>query len=214
VLYSLPSFQVANGIADTYVHVIEQYLCKTGESPLIDRWAEGILQTLIEIAPEILKLQESSIEEKNQNPKYYDLMSSYMLSATLALNDFIRLGITEDWTTHNIGHELTALEGVTHGESLTIVLPALMKVMQEDKKDKIRQYGKRVFNVDGVEESIQKTKAFFDSLGLATSLKQKNIGIDTIAEIVYRFKQRATIMGENKNIDYKVVAKILEEAFV
>ncbi|MDR0835766.1 MAG: iron-containing alcohol dehydrogenase [Tannerella sp.] len=212
VLYSLPSFQVANGIADTYVHVIEQYLCKTGESPLMDRWSEGILQTLIEIAPEILKLQEKPISEKQNNPKYYDLMSSYMLCATLALNDFISLGITEDWATHMIGHELTALEGVTHGESLTIVLPALMKVMKEDKKDKILQYGKRVFNVAGVEESIEKTKTFFDSLGLATSLKQKGIGEETISEIVRRFRQRSTILGENQNIDYQVVAEILEEA--
>jgi NADP-dependent alcohol dehydrogenase len=111
-----------------------------------------------------------------------------------------------------IGHELTALEGVTHGESLTIVLPALMKVMKADKNDKILQYGKRVFNVAGIDESIHKTKTFFDSLGLATSLGQKNIGNETISKIVERFKERATILGENHNIDYQVVGEILGEA--
>jgi len=111
VLYSLPKRQIACGLADTFVHVLEQYLTAPGQSRLMDRWAEGILHTVSEIAPEAL----------SDNPDY-DVMSEYMLSATLALNDMIRMGVREDWATHMIGHEITALHGLTHGATLAIVI--------------------------------------------------------------------------------------------
>ncbi len=139
VTYSLPSFQIACGIADTFVHVMEQYLTAPGESLLMDRWAEGILQTLIEIVPEI-----------DENPQDYESMSTYMLCATMALNGFIGMGVSQDWATHMIGHELTALHGLTHGESLAIVLPATMTVLSEQKKGKILQYGERIWNITKV----------------------------------------------------------------
>lgn len=123
--FSLPPFQVACGIADTFVHVMEQYLTVTGVSPLMDRWAEGILQTLIEIAPKI-----------RANQHDYDQMANFMLCATMGLNGFIAMGVPQDWATHMIGHELTALHGVTHGQTLVVVLPALMSVMREQKKEK------------------------------------------------------------------------------
>ena len=134
--FSLPPFQVACGIADTFVHVMEQYLTVTGVSPLMDRWAEGILQTLIEIAPKI-----------RANQHDYDQMANFMLCATMGLNGFIAMGVPQDWATHMIGHELTALHGVTHGQTLVVVLPALMSVMREQKKGKILQYGERVFGI-------------------------------------------------------------------
>ena len=124
--FSLPPFQVACGIADTFVHVMEQYLTVTGVSPLMDRWAEGILQTLIEIAPKI-----------RANQHDYDQMANFMLCATMGLNGFIAMGVPQDWATHMIGHELTALHGVTHGQTLVVVLPALMSVMREQKKGKM-----------------------------------------------------------------------------
>jgi NADP-dependent alcohol dehydrogenase len=172
----------------------------------MDRWAEGILITLTEIAPKI-----------KQNQKDYDLMSSYMLCATMALNDFISLGITSDWATHSIGHELTALEGVTHGESLAIVMPALMQVMKKQKHAKLLQYGNRVFGINtnngdkAIEETICATKKFFDSLGLATTTKQKNIKKETLDEIVLRFKERGAKLGEH-GIDHNVIAEILSVA--
>ncbi|MDR2511678.1 MAG: iron-containing alcohol dehydrogenase [Bacteroidales bacterium] len=221
VLYSLPTYQVANGLADTFVHVTEQYLNTVGESPLMDRWAEGILQTLLEISPKLLKLHELPLEERSINDEYYNLMSNYMLCATMALNDFISLGITEDWATHQIGHEFTALEGVIHGESLAIVLPSLLTVMKAQKFDKLLQYGKRVFNFSEnanvtnqsiVDTAIAETKAYFHSIGLATSLHEKNIGENTVNEIVNRFKARNSKMGEARNIDFQVVEKILELA--
>ena len=152
--FSLPPFQVACGIADTFVHVMEQYLTVTGVSPLMDRWAEGILQTLIEIAPKI-----------RANQHDYDQMANFMLCATMGLNGFIAMGVPQDWATHMIGHELTALHGVTHGQTLVVVLPALMSVMREQKKGKILQYGERVFGIrEGSEDERIDTKDFPDAI--------------------------------------------------
>lgn len=205
--YSLPAYQIANGIADTFVHVIEQYLTVTNESILMDRWAEGILLTLKEIAPKI-----------EQNHTDYDLMSNYMLSATMALNGFIAMGVSGDWTTHMIGHELTALHGVTHGESLAIVLPRTMEVLRKQKKEKILQYGERVWNIsEGTEEAridktIAQTETFFRSLGLKTRLHELNIGEETISEIEERLKQRGIAFGEKRNVTPNMVRKILENS--
>lgn len=131
VLYSLPKRQIACGLADTFVHVLEQYLTAPGQSRLMDRWAEGILHTVSEIAPEAL----------SDNPDY-DVMSEYMLSATLALNDMIRMGVREDWATHMIGHEITALHGLTHGATLAIVINGTLRVLREQKRGKLLQYGR------------------------------------------------------------------------
>jgi NADP-dependent alcohol dehydrogenase len=205
--FSLPKFQVAVGIADTFVHVMEQYLTTPNQSPLMDRWAEGILQTLVEISPKI-----------SYNQHDYDQMSNFMLCATMALNGFISMGVTQDWATHMIGHEITALHNTTHGQSLVIVLPALMKVLAKQKEAKILQYGERIWNIttDSTEEKIDKTIAkteeFFRSLGLATRLSEVNIGQDTIDEIVSRFKIRDTMLGENQNVSAGVVRNILELA--
>ena len=205
VTYSIPPYQVACGIADTFVHVMEQYLTAPNINPLMDRWAEGILLNLIEIAPQI-----------QENPQDYDLMSQYMLSATMGLNRFIAMGVPQDWATHNIGHELTALHGVTHGESLAIVLPGTMTVLSEQKHDKILQYGERVWGItegtDGIRiaEAIGRTEQFFSQLGLATRLSQLNIGEETIAEIERRFNDRGTLLGECKNVNGAVARAILE----
>lgn len=122
VTFSLPDYQIACGIADTFVHVVEQYLTTVGQSLLMDRWAESILQTLVEIAPKI-----------KANPHNYDLMSQFMLCATMALNGFTSMGVSQDWATHMIGHEITALHGLTHGHTLAIILPGTMFVMKKQK---------------------------------------------------------------------------------
>lgn len=205
--YSLPPYQIACGIADTFVHVIEQYLTETGVSPLMDRWAEGIMQTLVEVAPKVRADQHN-----------YDNMSTYMLSATMALNGFIAMGVKQDWATHMIGHELTALHGLTHGHTLVIVLPALMDVMREQKGDKILQLGERVFGIreadrnTGIDRTIRATEEFFRSLGLTTRLSEEKIGRETIDEIARRFEQRGTKLGEKQNITGEVARRILERA--
>ncbi|GHS88742.1 NADH-dependent alcohol dehydrogenase [Bacteroidia bacterium] len=206
VTFSLPPYQIACGIADTFVHVIEQYLTKTNESPLMDRWAEGILQTLIEIAPKI-----------KADTHDYDTMSTFMLSATMALNGFVAMGVTQDWCTHMIGHELTALHGIAHGETLAIVLPGTMTVLKEQKAGKIRQLGERVFNIkqadpqDAITQTIAQTETFFRSLGLKTRLSEHGIGQDTINEIEKRFTARNVCFGENQNVNGALTRKILEQ---
>ena len=204
--YSLPAFQVACGLADTFVHVMEQYLTVAGCSPLMDRWAEGVVQTIVEVAPKALADQ-----------KEYDAMATFMLSATMGLNGFVAMGVPQDWATHMIGHEITALTGTTHGQTLVMVLPGVMNVVREQKGAKIVQFGERVWGIceGSVEERIDRTIAateeFFRSLGLATRLSELSIGEDVVEEIVRRFKERGTLLGENSNIDYRLVEQILRQ---
>ncbi len=203
VTYSLPKFQVACGVVDTFVHVVEQYLTIPASTKLMDRWAEGVLQTLIEIAPELRK----------ETPNY-DTMSEFMLSATMGLNGFIAMGAVEDWTTHMIGHELTALHGLTHGVTLAIVYPAVLRAMKEQKQTKLLQYGERVWGVkDGnVDSIIEATEEFFRQMGLPTRLSEVNVGDETIEEIARRFSERGTVLGECENITPEVVKQILNSA--
>lgn len=204
VTFSLPDYQVACGLADTFVHVVEQYLTVPNQSLLMDRWSESILQTLVEIAPKI-----------KAKPKDYDLMSQFMLCATMALNGFTAMGVSQDWATHMIGHEITALHGVTHGHTLAIILPGTMSVMKEQKWNKIIQLGERVFQIfDGdesqkVDQTIARTEQFFRSLGLQTRLHELEIGEESIQKIKNRFLDQNTLLGENGNIDGWLTEKIL-----
>ena len=204
--FSLPPFQVACGLADTFVHVMEQYLTTTGISPLMDRWAEGVVQTVVEVAPKV---------RENQND--YDAMATYMLSATMGLNGFIAMGVPQDWATHMIGHEITALCGTTHGQTLVIVLPGVMNEMREQKSAKIVQFGERVWGItegttdERIDRTIAATEEFFRSLGLATRLSELGIGEDVVEEIVRRFRERGTLLGEKANIDYAVVERVLRQ---
>ena len=203
--FSLPARQIACGLADTFVHVMEQYMTTPGQSRIMDQWAEGILRTLIEIAPQIQKNQQD-----------YALMADFMLSATMGLNGFITMGVTEDWATHMIGHEITALKGLTHGATLAIVLPGTLRVLREQKGNKILQYGQRVWGVtegsrdERIDRTIEKTEEFFRSLGLSTRLGEEQIGEDVIAEIERRFNERGYALGEAHNVTGEVARKILE----
>ncbi len=204
VTFSLPPHQIACGIADTFVHVMEQYLTKTGESRVMDRWAEGLLQTLVEIAPKI-----------RENQHDYNLMADFMMTATMALNGFIAMGVQQDWATHMIGHELTALHGLTHGHTLAIVLQGTMSVLRKEKGAKIIQMGERIFGVTSgthdkrIDETIRKSEEFFRSLGLTTRLSEEGIGMDTIDEIERRFNERGVHFGEDGLVDGKVAKEIL-----
>ncbi|MDP3435994.1 MAG: iron-containing alcohol dehydrogenase, partial [Bacteroidales bacterium] len=206
--YTLPDFQISCGLADTFVHVIEQYLTTTGQSPLMDRWAEGILKTIVEISPRII--------DDHTN---YDDMATFMLSATMALNGFISMGVTQDWATHMIGHELTALHGLTHGHTLTILLPGTMWVMRNEKGEKIIQFGKRVFGVDiqdrdeAILETIRRTEDLFLMLGFKIKLSENGVTQKTIDEIERRFTERNYKLGENRSVTPTVAREILERVF-
>lgn len=205
VTFTLPQYQVACGIADTFVHVMEQYMTTPEQSRLMDRWAEGILHTLIEIAPSVMH---------NQND--YQMMSEFMLSATMGLNGFIAMGVRQDWATHMIGHELTALHGLTHGATLAIVLPGLLRVLMQKKLAKLVQYGERIWNIttgtdeEKAAEAIAQTEAFFRSLGLPTRLGDEKIGEDTIREIERRFNERNAAYGEDQDVTGAVARQVLE----
>jgi NADP-dependent alcohol dehydrogenase len=206
--FSLPPYQIACGIADTFVHVMEQYLTSANESRMMDRWAEGILMLLTTIAPIIKKNIEDDVKD-------YDTMSEFMLSATMGLNGFISMGVPQDWGTHMIGHELTALTGMTHGATLAIVLPGLLRTLIDQKREKLIQYGERIWGItSGLPETkalkaIEKTEEFFRSLDLNTRLTEVEINDDVITEIERRFNERNAAFGERQNITGRVARDIL-----
>ena len=205
-VFSLPDRQVANGIADAFVHVMEQYLTFPVNSPLQDRLAEGILLTLVEEAPKVLA-----------NRTDYDAAANFMWSATLALNGLIGMGVPQDWATHGIGHELTAYHGIDHARTLAIVLPGMMQIRRRQKEAKILQYGERIWGItsgstdERIDRAIEKTVAFFESLEIPTRLADYQVPAETIDKIVGRFEQRGTKMGETREIDSAETRRILED---
>ena len=209
VIESLPKRQLQNGVVDAYTHVLEQYLTYPHEGYLQDRIAESILQTLIQVGPEVV-----------ENPKDYALASNFMWSCTMALNGLIQKGVPSDWATHMIGHELTALYGIDHARTLAVVGPNLYRVMFETKKGKLAQYGKRIFNLTGTEdeianEAINKTVAFFHTMGMDTKLSDYTKDFDKTADfIVDRFKERGWLgLGEKQNITLEKVKSIVEMSY-
>ncbi len=207
VTFSLPKKMIAAGLADTFVHVMEQYMTYPVDARVMDRWAEGLLQTVMEISPAAM----------GDNPDY-DTMANFMLCATMGLNGFIAMGVPQDWATHMIGHELTALHEITHGVTLAIVLPQLLRVMRQDKHDKLLQYATRVLGItEGddearIDEAIRRTEEFFHSLGIATRLSDYGVGQATVDEIVRRFTERGAVWGERHDVTPDKVRKILEMA--
>ena len=209
VIESLPKRQLQNGVVDAYTHVLEQYLTYVHDGYLQDRIAEGILQTLIEIGPKVA-----------ENPKDYALASNFMWSCTMALNGLIQKGVPQDWATHMIGHELTALYGIDHARTLAVVGPNLYRVMFETKKGKLAQYGKRIFNLTGTEDeiaqkAIDKTVEFFHTMGMDTKLSDYTKEYDKTADfIVNRFEEREWLgLGEKQNITLDKVKSIVEMSY-
>ncbi len=204
--FSLPPRQTANGIVDTFVHVMEQYLTYPVDAPLQDRMAEAILLTLIEQAPRVL-----------QNPTDYDARANIMWCATVALCGIVGVGVPQDWATHAIGHEITALYDIDHARTLAIVLPAVMQAKREAKRAKILQYAERVWGIrEGDEESridagIARTREFFESVGIPTRLSAYGIGREVIPAIVSQLREHGmTALGEHSDITPEVAGGILE----
>ncbi|MEH2111045.1 iron-containing alcohol dehydrogenase [Nostoc sp.] len=203
--FSLPVRQISNGIVDAYTHVMEQYLTYPVNAPLQDRLAESILKTLIEEGPKTLA-----------NPQDYDARANVMWSATLALNGLIGAGVPQDWATHMIGHELTALHGLDHAQTLAVVLPSTLTIRRDRKWQKLLQYAEQVWGiVDGSEEervteAITKTRNFFESVGVRTRLSDYGVRLDTIPVIIERFEKRGTVaLGEYKDVNSQVIEQIL-----
>ena len=204
--FSLPQNQIANGLADAFTHVMEQYLTYPVNAMIQDEFAEGVLRTLIKIAPEVMN-----------NSSDYDAMSNFMWAATVALNGLLSTGVPTDWATHQIGHELTALHGVDHARSLAVVLPYLMQYKQGDKKGKLLQYAQKVWNETGTDDelmaiAIQRTIEFYESIGIPTKASVYGIGEETIQEIKKRFAERGVVYGEGKDITPEAVEAILRKS--
>ncbi len=202
--YSLPKEQVRNGIVDAFAHVMEQYMTRDIHTPLQDHQAEAILKTLVEHADRILA----------ERPDY-DSRATWMWCCTQALNGTIACGCVEDWSTHMIGHELTAFFGIDHGQSLAVVMPAVWKHQKQHKKAKLAQYARRVWHVTSgsidqqADAAIDKTVAFFHSIGMPTRLDAYHITGQDIHKVVDRFDERGTVLGENQNITSKEIEQIL-----
>jgi NADP-dependent alcohol dehydrogenase len=208
VVASLPKKQIANGIIDSFVHTLEQYVTFPSQNFLQERQAEAILSTLIEIAPKVIA-----------SPDDYTLAANLMWSATHALNGNLRCGVPTDWCTHMIGHEFTALYGIDHARTLAIVMPRLWENQFNNKQAKLTQYGKRVWNLSGTDleiarAAIVKTEAFFQSLGVDTKLSAYTADTDHVAEIIrQRFEERGwTAMGERQAIGLNDVEAIVNQS--
>lgn len=210
VITSLPKRQLQNGVVDAFTHVMEQYLTYTHDALLQDRISESILQTLIEIGPDVV-----------ENPSDYKLASNFVWSATMALNGLIQKGVPSDWATHMIGHELTALYEIDHARTLAIIGPNLYRVMFDTKKEKLAQYGQRVWNIQGnsteeiAEKAIEKTVDFFHKMGMKTKISENAENIEKTADfIVKRFEERGwKAMGEKQNITLEKVRAIVEMSY-
>ncbi len=208
ISFSLPKRQIANGVVDAYIHVMEQYCTYNVNAKVQDRYSEGLLLTLLEEGPKAM------LDSKN-----IDVNANIMWAASQALNGMLRLGVPQDWTSHRIGHELTALYGIDHARTLSIILPAVLKVCSKDKQEKLLQYGERVFGItkgtveEKVAKAISKTEEFFEKMDVPTRLSQVNLNEKDINKILENMiKHGKTALGENENIDLETSKKILLKA--
>jgi len=207
--FTLPPAQIANGVVDAFVHVMEQYLTFPSGAHVQDRFAEGLLQTLMELGPRALAA-----------PEDYEVRASLMWAATLALNGLIGAGAPQDWATHMIGHELTALYGIDHARTLAVVLPSLMAQRREAKHAKLLQYGERVLGLTGgseaerVEAAIAGTRAFFESMGTPTRLGAYGVGPDGVDAVVGQLKAHGmTALGERRDLTLDDSRRVLAGCF-
>ncbi|MCG2583277.1 iron-containing alcohol dehydrogenase [Massilia sp. TS11] len=206
--FSLPARQVGNGVVDAFVHVMEQYLTYPADAPVQDRFAEGLLQTLIEEGPKALA-----------TPEDYAVRANLMWSATLALNGLIGVGVPQDWATHMLGHELTALYGLDHAQTLAIVLPSMLRVRKAAKRAKLLQFAERVWGLRAgdedtrIEAAITRTEQFFAQMGVPTRLADYGLDASAVDGVVQALEaHRLTKLGEARDVTPDVARQALELA--
>lgn len=206
--FTLPPRQVANGVVDAFVHVTEQYLTYPADAKVQDRFAEGLLLTLIEEGPRAL-----------QEPENYAVRANLMWTATLALNGLIGAGVPQDWATHMLGHELTALHGLDHAQTLAVLLPAMLQVCREEKREKLLQYADRVWGLrEGnaearINQAIEHTRQFFESLQVPTRLSDYGIGTEAISALMAQLERHGMVaLGEHQDLDIARSQQVYEMA--
>ncbi|HZV64864.1 MAG TPA: iron-containing alcohol dehydrogenase [Telluria sp.] len=202
--YSLPPQQIANGVVDAFVHIVEQYLTYPVDALVQDRFAEGLLITLTEVGPQALA-----------DPHNYHVRANLMWTATLALNGLIGAGVPQDWATHMLGHELTALHGLDHAQTLAIVLPAMLTMRRDQKRAKLLQYAERVWHItkgsdeQRISAAIEATRAFFERMSVGTRLRDYQIGADSIDAMVSKLEEHGmTALGEHGDVTPEVSRQI------
>lgn len=200
--FSLPPRQIANGIVDSFVHVAEQYLTYPVKADISDRFAESVIAVLLEQGPQTFK-----------NPHDYESRANFMWAATMALNGLIAAGVPEDWATHYIGHQITALKGIDHGRTLAAILPSLLRYDQKNKQEKILQLGNRVLGTTTVEDTIKAIENFFLSLDVPVSLKAYDFTAADVEAVIHTLQiSGLTALGEKKQFGLDDVRAILEMA--
>ncbi|MGY3902504.1 iron-containing alcohol dehydrogenase [Aeromonas lusitana] len=206
--YSLPVRQIGNGVVDAFVHITEQYLTFPVGGEVQDRLAEGLLQVLVDNGPRALV-----------DPTNYQVRANLMWAASLALNGLIGRGVPQDWSTHAIGHQLTALHGLDHAQSLAVVLPSLLREQASQKQEKLAQFAERVWHSSRedkalrIEEAIIRTEQFFQQMGVGTRLADYGLDARCIPAICSNLKRFGlTALGEHQDIDPDKVARILSHA--
>lgn len=204
--YTLPPRQIANGVVDAFVHVMEQYVTQPAKAAVQDRYAESLLLTLIETGPQALA-----------NPTDYDVRANLMWAATQALHGAVGAGVPQDWATHMIGHEITALYGLDHAQTLAVVLPNLLDVRRDVKRAKLLQYADRVWGLRAgdedarIDQAIAQTRAFFEALGVRTRLADYGIGAEAVEPIVAQLEaHRMVKLGEDRAVDLAMSRRIVE----
>ncbi len=207
--YSLPPRQIGNGVVDAFVHIIEQYLTYPVNAKVQDRIAEGLLLTLIEEGPKALT-----------EPKNYDVRANVMWAATVALNGLIGVGVPQDWATHMIGHEITALHGLDHAQTLAVVLPSLMYQQRQQKREKLLQFGRRVWGLESdnaevlIDQTIAATRDFFERMGVPTRLRDYGVPETSVDVLVAQLVQHNYVkLGEHGDITPEVSRAILLAAW-
>ncbi|ACQ94248.1 iron-containing alcohol dehydrogenase [Tolumonas auensis DSM 9187] len=206
--YSLPDRQTGNGVVDAIVHIVEQYMTYPVNGKVQDRYAESLLQILMEDGPQALK-----------DPTNYDVRANIMWAATQALNGTLSLGVPGDWSIHAIGHQITALYGLDHAQTLAIVLPAIWSYKKEQKKAKLLQYASRVLGITAGDDdqratlAIEKTREFFELMGVPTRLSDYGLDETVIPAVVAKLKQHGRLkLGEHGDITPDDVAQLLKLA--
>ncbi|MDC6117370.1 alcohol dehydrogenase [Serratia rubidaea] len=208
VTYSLPPRQIANGVVDAFVHTLEQYLTYPVDAKVQDRFAEGLLLTLLEDGPRALA-----------EPENYAVRANVMWSATMALNGLIGAGVPQDWATHMLGHELTAMHGLDHAQTLAIVLPSLLREKKAQKRDKLLQYAERVWGLrDGdddqrIDAAIAATAEFFEKMGVPTRMADYQLDGSSIPALLEKLREHGmTALGEHQDITLEVSERIYQAA--
>ena len=206
VTKTLPERQLANGIVDAFVHVMEQYLTFDHGAKVQDRFAEGLLHTLIEDGPRVFAEPDNMMVREN-----------LMWSATMALNGLIGAGVPQDWSTHMLGHEVTALYGLDHAQTLAIVLPRMMNAMRQQKEAKLLQYAERIWGITeqdknlAIDQAIEKTEAFFHSVNMPTRLSDYQLDEKVADAVVEQLERHGmTELGESQQVTLDISRAVLK----